>query len=229
MTDSCQRAHRSRLATPTALLLGAVLVSAGSATAATVITGAQIKDGTVTSADVANDSITGTDLRSYTVGPTDLSPASVGSGAVKDGTLGAVDLQPGVANKLTAVLSRQGQSADLLNVSGWQWTLPVEKLFTFKVTKQQRFTVQGIVGYQVGAAVSVDVAVCRSVNGSEPTFMGPTYGTVTVEQDGRFNAPVQADTTASGVTLRVGPCLRAGGAADWITDVSSMSVIMSTD
>lgn len=221
MTDTCTHdrpRRRSWLATPLAIAIGAVVLSATSAYAAAQITSAQIQDGTIRSVDIKNLGVAGADLAAETV-----------TGAkIRNGTVGAVDLKPGVANRLTAVLTRQWTSADLSNGTlNWQWALPTDKLYTFKVTALQRFTVHGIIGYQPAAAGSWDVAVCSSVNGGPLTSMGSTYGTISSAADQRFNVPVLGETTASGVTLRLGPCLRGQNTGDFIADVSSMTVWMT--
>ena len=64
--------------------LALVLATAGTATAAKLITGKQVKNGTIKSADVGNSSLTGKDIKNRSLTGTD----------VKDGSLGAVDLSP---------------------------------------------------------------------------------------------------------------------------------------
>lgn len=65
---------RSTRALPAALLAAVVLLvaMAGGATAAKLITGKQIKNGTVTTLDLKNNNVKGTDLRNGTVGFADL-------------------------------------------------------------------------------------------------------------------------------------------------------------
>lgn len=226
---TCSR-RRSWIATPLAIALGAVVISGTSAYAAAQITGAQIKNGTVTSVDVANNSLTAADLKNLSVTGADIATGTLTGAKIANGSIGAADLQPGVANRLGYVRTTQGTSADLANGdTGWQWTLPVSSLFTIKVTTQQRFTAQGIVGYKPDATANVDVAICKSVNGGPIVYMGATYGTITVPGGAIFNAPVQAETTASGVTLRVGPCLRGTAAGNAAADVSSMSLIVTNE
>jgi hypothetical protein len=78
-----------------ALVLSAVVLiiaMAGSATAAQLITGKNIKDGTVTSADLQDQGVKSRDLKNNGVRTAD----------VKDGTLGAADLDPAVNGKLNA-------------------------------------------------------------------------------------------------------------------------------
>lgn len=212
MADPCTHPHprsRSRFATPLAIIVAAVVLSGGSAYAAAKITGAQIKDGTVTTADIKNQNLTGLDI--------------------KNGSVGGVDLAPGLANKLIGVRTTQSQSADLAASSSWQWTMPTSKLYTGKILGTQKFTVNGIIGYkgQEGNSWSWDVAICKSVNGGEIVFAGPTYGTITTPAGARFNVPVQAEVTAGGVTLRLGPCIRGVNAPSFASDTSSMTVLIT--
>ncbi len=65
----------------TALVTGAAIVvaSAASATAATVITGADIKDGTVTDRDIQNGSLRGPDVQDRSLGSDKLSAKAIAS------------------------------------------------------------------------------------------------------------------------------------------------------
>jgi hypothetical protein len=75
------------------VIAGAALVlvsSAVGATAATMITGANVKDGSLTGADVKDSSLTGADLKSGAVAGID----------VKDGGIGRADLAPAVRGAL---------------------------------------------------------------------------------------------------------------------------------
>ena len=77
----------------TAVALGAVLlvgVGATGATAAKLITGSQIKDGTITAADVANNSLRGTDI----------ADSSLTGKDIYDGTVGLYDLNKATQNYL---------------------------------------------------------------------------------------------------------------------------------
>lgn len=57
-------------------ILSVVLISAGSATAAKLITGKDIKNSSVTGKDIKNSSLTGKDIRNKSVGAADLSAAA---------------------------------------------------------------------------------------------------------------------------------------------------------
>ncbi|WP_193608894.1 hypothetical protein [Nocardioides lijunqiniae] len=78
---------RNVRALPAAILVAVVLIVAvaGGATAAKLITGAQIKNGTVTTQDVRNDTLTTQDVRNQ----------SLTGGDVKDGSVSGVDLANG--------------------------------------------------------------------------------------------------------------------------------------
>lgn len=266
MTDTC-RHGRSRLLTPLAVLVGALVISGGSAYAAAQITSAQIKDGTIRSVDVKNNALTGADVKDGSLGSADLQDrgvtgrdvaaetltgaqvknGSLGSadlqdrgvtgqdvaaetltGAqVKNGSLGAADLQPGVANRLVSVSTRVSASNNLAATNGWQWALSTTAAPVHQVTSPQLFTVTGMVGYGSSSAVDMDVAVCVSADGSTPVYAGSSYGTVRVL--GRVNVPVQGEFLASaGTSVRIGPCVRAAGAATLSTDVSSISTMITS-
>ncbi|WP_193608895.1 hypothetical protein [Nocardioides lijunqiniae] len=70
---------RNTRALPAALVVAVVLLVAvaGGATAAKLITGKQIKNGTVTSADLKNNNVSGTDLKNGSVGSADLANGGV--------------------------------------------------------------------------------------------------------------------------------------------------------
>lgn len=95
------------LTAPVAALLGALLLIvglAGGATAAKLITGKQIKDGTVTTADVKNGSLRGVDVRD----------GSLAGADVKAGSLGADRLAPAARNDVRA---QTGDSHDIVTCS----------------------------------------------------------------------------------------------------------------
>lgn len=80
---------------PLALIAAAVLLvvaMAGSATAAALITGKDVKNGSLTGKDVKNSSLAGTDVKNGSLTGQD----------VKDGTLAEADLAAGVKAKLNA-------------------------------------------------------------------------------------------------------------------------------
>ena len=104
-TSNTLRHHRLRLLPTLLLVVVVALVSAaGTATAAKLITGKQIKngtitsvdlkDGTVTGTDLRNGGVTGTDLRDGSVTGPDLAPAAVGRGQLTTEAL----LDAGAAN-----------------------------------------------------------------------------------------------------------------------------------
>lgn len=63
----------------------------GSATAAVLVTGAQIKDGTVRSADIANGSLLGTDVANSSIRSADVADGSLTGQDVLNGSLTAAD------------------------------------------------------------------------------------------------------------------------------------------
>jgi hypothetical protein len=87
---------RIRPPTPSGLVIGAVavlIVTAGTATAAKLITGADIKDGSVASADLKNNNVASADLKDGTVSSADLKNNNIASGDIKDGTVSSADLK----------------------------------------------------------------------------------------------------------------------------------------
>lgn len=226
MTDRCSH-RRTRFATPVALVVGAMIISGTSAVAAAKITGKQIKNETVTTKDIKNGSLQGIDVRDGSLEGVDVRDGSLEGVDVKDGSIAAGDLAAGLANKLESTRTKVGTSVDLDPVATWQWALAPSDLVSHKVTEMRRFTVSGIVGYGSASAVDIDVAVCSSVNGGTVTYVGSTYGTVRVL--GRVNAPVQGEVLASGVTLKIGPCVRATSAvaSSLSADVSSVTTMVT--
>lgn len=85
-----------RLSAPAAalLLLGVLLVSgAGGAVGATLITGADIQDGTVAGIDVRDDSLTGVDVRNESLSGVDVRNESLAGVDLRDGTVAPADLR----------------------------------------------------------------------------------------------------------------------------------------
>jgi hypothetical protein len=77
---------RGRLGTIAAVLLVALLAVGGTATAAKLITGKDVKDASLTGTDVKNSSLTGTDVKN----------SSLTGGDVKDGSLSPADFSGSV-------------------------------------------------------------------------------------------------------------------------------------
>lgn len=73
------RITRSLFHPATLISILALIVASSSAAYAIVITGTQIKDGTVTTADIKNGSLTGTDVRDGYLTGTDIKTGSIGS------------------------------------------------------------------------------------------------------------------------------------------------------
>ncbi|SDD45722.1 hypothetical protein [Nocardioides lianchengensis] len=88
---------------PLALLLATLLLVvglAGGATAAKLITGKQIKNGTITSVDLKNGSATGVDVKNGSVTGVDVKDGSLTGIDVKAGSLGPDRLAPAVLNEV---------------------------------------------------------------------------------------------------------------------------------
>ncbi len=85
-----------RLVPALLLAVAVVLVSvAGSATAAKLITGKQIKDGSIASIDVRNNSLTGADVKSSSLTGGDVADGSLAGADVADGSLAGADVTDG--------------------------------------------------------------------------------------------------------------------------------------
>ena len=82
--------------------LVAVIVTATGATAAALITGADIKNGTVASADLKNNNVASVDIKDGTVASVDIKNGTVASADIADRTIAARDLST------TAVLGTFG-------------------------------------------------------------------------------------------------------------------------
>lgn len=90
---------------PLALLAAAVLLvvaMAGSATAAALLTGKDIKNGSLTGKDVKNGSLASPDVKNNALTGKDVKDGALGGGDVQDGSLGESDLSAGVTAKLNA-------------------------------------------------------------------------------------------------------------------------------
>jgi hypothetical protein len=82
--------------TPSGLVIGAVvvlIVTAGTATAAALITGADIKNNTVASKDLKNNNVASKDLKDGSVSSADLKNNNIASGDIKDATVSSADLK----------------------------------------------------------------------------------------------------------------------------------------
>lgn len=101
------------LTAPLALLLATVLLvvgGAGGAAAAKLITGKQIKNGTITSVDLKNGSATGADVRDGSLSGLDVANGSLTGADVKAGSLGADRLAPAARNEVRVQV---GDSQDI--------------------------------------------------------------------------------------------------------------------
>ena len=110
----------ARLKSPTIVLAAVALVigAGGGAVGATLITGADVKDGSLTGADIKEASVSASRLQKLTIGEGQLKDGSVTapkiannsvtSGRIKDGAVGTNDLANGsvTANKLRAGCGR---------------------------------------------------------------------------------------------------------------------------
>ncbi|WP_134739597.1 hypothetical protein [Nocardioides sp. 503] len=96
---------RNIRALPAALLVAVVLLVAvaGGATAAKMITGKQIKNGTVTTKDVKNNNLTGKDVRDGTLAGGDVKDNSLTGADVANGSVSAADLAADAKNEVRFV------------------------------------------------------------------------------------------------------------------------------
>jgi hypothetical protein len=89
---------RIRPPTLSGVAIGAVvvlIVTAATATAAALITGADIKDNTVASADLKNNNVASGDIKDETVSSADIKNGTITSGDIKDVTIALSDLNAG--------------------------------------------------------------------------------------------------------------------------------------
>lgn len=99
------------------------VLAGGTAYAAKLVTGAQIKDGTITSADVGNGKITGTDLAANTVtgndiknggiGGLDIAADAIGNGQIQDGSISTSD----IANNSIGIGDLSGATVNALTLA----------------------------------------------------------------------------------------------------------------
>jgi hypothetical protein len=78
--------------------IGAVvvlIVTAATATAAALITGADIKDNTVASADLKNNNVASVDIKDGSISSADIKNGTIATGDIKDGTIALSDLNAG--------------------------------------------------------------------------------------------------------------------------------------
>lgn len=76
-------------------ILALVIAMSSSATAALIITGSQIKNGSVTGKDIRNKSVTGKDIKKKAIGAKHLKKNAVRSRHVKDSSLTGADIRTG--------------------------------------------------------------------------------------------------------------------------------------
>lgn len=76
-------------------ILALVVALSSSATAALMITGAQVKNGTIAGKDIKNKSVTGKDLKKKSVARKHIRKNAITSSLVKDGSLSGSDLRFG--------------------------------------------------------------------------------------------------------------------------------------
>ena len=108
---------RVRPPTLSGVALGAVavlIVTAATATAAALITGADIKNNTVASADLKNNNIVSADIKDGTITSADIKNNIVASADIKDGTVSSAD----ILNGTIAAADLNPAVADVLGLFG---------------------------------------------------------------------------------------------------------------
>jgi hypothetical protein len=184
---------------PIAMVVILILVGAASAaTAATLITGKQIKDNTVasadirdnalTSVDIKNGSVTGTDIENGTIGSTDLAPDATWRDLSFDGHV----LAPTVPG--TSLVSTAGACVgyDALNTSVYgSLALPIGATITgldatwvddsatadveIRLWKRLGSSLQGVAGSSVASSGSPGVGTTASGTFSETVDPGEQF------------------------------------------------------
>jgi hypothetical protein len=185
-----------------AATLALLLSLAGSATATTIalITGDDVKDGSLSGADLADHSIGGKKLKRRSVGAKHLRVDSVRTRLVRDGTLTADDLS---SDAIAALKGEPGPAGSSIKLAGYvktnPQTLPGDSQFhsawsiSFSSTANQVFILTGQIGgananCQLDEQVTVDGAPAPSVfNGGFLTF---SPGAHTVSYDLRASCPI---------------------------------------
>jgi hypothetical protein len=142
-------------------ILALVVALSSSATAALMITGGQIKNGTVTGKDIKDKTVTGKDIKKKTIGKKHLKKNSVTTKQVKDGSLTGVDIKD---HSLT------GSDVTFGSITGEHL-----KDGTITTTDLSKNTLEvlggGASGFEVVTAASAAgvLLVSRQVNASCPT------------------------------------------------------------
>lgn len=110
----------TRLKIPTIVLAVVALVVgvSGGAVAAKLITGKDVKDGSLTSKDIKNGTIATNDLKNGAVAKSKMKDQAVTSAKIKDGTVGANDLSSAAKNSLKATYAGPNWSIVDRNVQG---------------------------------------------------------------------------------------------------------------
>lgn len=116
---------RPRYADVAATLALVISLGGGTAYAATLITSADIEDGTIQSVDVADAGILSRDLKDGSVGHVDVTNGSLSGTDIKDGGIGLVDISEAARTELQGQKGDQGDpglpGADGADgVSGWE-------------------------------------------------------------------------------------------------------------
>jgi len=98
------RSRRSA-AVPAAFLLGVVAAAVGTGTAASLITGKDVKDNSLTGADIRSGSLTGADIRSSSLTGADIRSSSLTGADIRSGSLTGADIR---SSSLTGAHVRNG-------------------------------------------------------------------------------------------------------------------------
>jgi hypothetical protein len=129
------------------------VLSAGvGAGAATLVTSAQIKDGTIVGKDVKNGGLTGLDIKDGSLGGRDLKNGSVTGADVKDGSIGSADIADGGVTS--------GDIADG-TVAAADLEAPAQAVLDDRIPSGR--TVTGVVYFDTSASGSGDYGVTVSL------------------------------------------------------------------
>ena len=92
-------------------IIAIILALGGTATAASLITSAQIKNNSITSADIKNRSITGTDIKNASISSADIKPRAVAAQALQPATVQELQATPtSTVSKVEQLIPASGTS-----------------------------------------------------------------------------------------------------------------------
>ena len=199
----------TRLKIPTMVLAAVVALVVGvssGAVAAKLITGADVKDGSLTTKDIKNGTLTTKDIKKASVGADRLKKSSIGtdrlknsavtSAKIKDGTIGADDLSAGAKNSLKTTYAGPNWSIVDRNVIGnGDAYLRSGPTSAFGGTNVAPPFGIGSLGLRTGSATD------KASFGDQVDFQGMQFGTITTLGYWAFTTAENISAGAGSVNL----------------------------